>query len=150
MNKQLPFYIALVMQAITCLFIMWFAWLYFIPITVIVPNVQPYKVPVKQVHIGQQIVYIVDACKYKDASAVVARAFVEDSNDTVYPSISEINRLRIGCNRSNVSAIVPPILLPGKYHLQLDVTYRVNFLREETYHFETESFEVLPMEGGDK
>lgn len=148
MKKLLPFYIALVMQVVTCLFIMWFAYLYFVPIRVITPNTQPYSVITKKVQIGDQLTYVVDACKFKDAPAVVSRSFVEAGKKTIYPAISEVNRLKIGCNKSNVSITVPPILLPGRYYLQLDVTYRVNFLREENYHFETEEFEILPMEGG--
>lgn len=144
-KPMLPFYIALFFQFVTSIFVLWFAYLYFIPVRVIVPNEQPYKVKTKQVRIGEQLVYVVDACKYKDVAATVARAFVEDSRQSIYPAISEVSRLKTGCGKTDVFMTVPPSVLPGKYYLQLDITYQVNFLREENYHFETETFEILPM-----
>lgn len=136
MNKLA--YVALLLTA-TILF----AWIFiqYWPITVIVPNTQPYKVLTKKVKVGEQLIYLVDACKKIAVPSVVSRSFVDG---VTYPSITSINNVSVGCGRTKVSILVPNFIVPGVYHVVLNIQYKINPLRTDTYHFKTETFEVLP------
>lgn len=109
------------------------------PITVITPLTQPYKVITKKVKVGEQLIYVVDACKNINASSVVSRAFVDGIR---YPAITTINNVPTGCQKTNVSILVPNFVAPGVYHLELNVQYKINAFRVDTYQFNTENFEV--------
>lgn len=118
-------------------------WLLLSPVNVIKPNVQPYKVLTKEVQVGKQLVYVVDACKYIDTTAKVTRIFVDAKEGTEYPPITESNNISTGCNVSGVSLPIPPFLLPDReYYMKLDINYKINALRDQPYHFRTETFMV--------
>lgn len=110
------------------------------PITIIRANQQPYKVLTKKVKIGSQLVYVVDACKYVKATAAVSRAYVDGLR---YPSIESLDNIVVGCKKTNVSVLIPNYIVPGTYHLELNVRYRINALRTDSYQFLTEDFEVV-------
>lgn len=112
----------------------------FWPVTAIVPNTQPYKILTKKVKVGGQLVYVVDACKKIKASSVVSRAFVDGIR---YPAITSFNNVPVGCTKTKVSILVPNFITPGVYHLELNVQYKINNLRVDTYQFTTEEFEVV-------
>lgn len=127
----------------TALLVLYFC-LKFWPITVIRPNVQPYKVVTEKVRVGSNFIYTVDACKFTDSPATVSRVFVDGIR---YPSVTSTNNVKKGCNKTNVSIQVPNYVEPGIYHLELNVVYKINALRNDTYKFSTEGFEVIPEEG---
>lgn len=111
------------------------------PVTVMKPNVQPYKVVTKQVRVGGQLVYIVDACKYLTTTGIVTRTFADGVR---YPSIITTGFVKPGCSSTKVSVLVPNYVVPGTYHLELSIQYQINPFRADTYQFTTDNFEVLP------
>lgn len=116
------------------------AWLAYVPVTVLTPQVQPYLVLTPSVKSGDTLVYQVNACKYREATGVITRSFVDDSG-TAYPLASVQGNVRKGCQKTNVPVIVP-VLHPGVWHVTLDVGYRVNPIRTEYYHLSTETFNI--------
>lgn len=110
----------------------------FMPVKVINPRTQPYKVITKTVKVGDTFVYQVDACKLHEAQGTVIRRFV-DVDNTSYPLPPQLGNIMKGCQVSNVPIITPP-LHPGTWYLALDVSYKVNAFRTENYHLVTEKF----------
>lgn len=109
--------------------------------TVIVPNTQPYKVLNKEVSSEETLKYVVDACKYREAPTQVIRKFV-DEQGVAYSLPPQESNVPVGCKKSTIPVIIPETLHKGKWYLSLDVAYKVNPLRTESYHFKTESFEI--------
>lgn len=112
----------------------------FWPVQVIKPNTIPYKVLTPIVKVGGDLVYQVDACKFIDSKATVYRSFVDGQR---YPALISFNNIRKGCGITNVKIPVPNFVIPGKYHLELDIEYRINALKSVTYHFRTEEFYII-------
>jgi hypothetical protein len=137
------YYLSVVLLSVVTIFSLAMLVMLFSPVTVIEPNRQPYKVTTKRVQVGKQLVYVVDACKYMNVSAVVGRAFVATPSGTIYPAVSDGSHVREGCGKSPVSMTVPAFLLPGRYYLHLDITYKINALKDVAYHFKTEEFEIV-------
>lgn len=110
------------------------------PVTVIKPNIQPYKVATKKVKVGGQLVYMVNACKYYATTGIVTRTFADGVR---YPALVSSGNVKPGCTNSKVSIIVPNYIVPGIYHLELSVQYQINPFRADTYQFYTENFTVV-------
>lgn len=110
------------------------------PVEIIRSNVKEYKVLTPVVTVGGNLIYQIDSCKLMDVQGTVYRSFVDDVR---YPTISSTGIVRPGCRKTNVEITVPNFVEPGKYHLELDVVYQVNFLRTQTYHFRTQDFKVI-------
>lgn len=114
-------------------------YLLFFPISVIEPQQQPYRVITKEVSVGKYFVYEVNACKNVDTTAMIQRQFV---GDVIYSLPDQNGNIQMGCSKSKVSIKVPDDIPPGRYHLELTVTYKLNVFSERTYHFTTEEFNV--------
>lgn len=110
------------------------------PVTVTRPNVQPYKVLTPKVRVGDQLVYVVDSCKYLKVTGIVSRSFVDGVR---YPSITSSGIVKPGCSKTKVAIQVPNYVVPGIYHVDLSVQYQINPFRTDTYNFYTENFEVI-------
>ena len=113
----------------------------FMPVTVVKANVQPYKVSTPIVKSGDNLIYIADVCKYREALSVVTRSFI-DEHGTVYPLPEQKSNIRTGCFKTPVTVAVLPGLHTGKWYLTLDVEYTINILRKETYHYRTDTFTI--------
>lgn len=113
----------------------------FVPVRVVEPQVQPYRVLTQEVSPGDTLIYEVDVCKFRNAPTQVVRRFV-DEEGLAYPLAAEASNIVPGCSKVRVPVIVPSVLHTGKWHLTLDVSYRVNPLRTESYHLVTERFNV--------
>lgn len=109
------------------------------PLEIIKPKTQPYKVLTPIVYQGEQLIYEIDACKFVEVTSNVSRRFV---NGVVINLPSVNNNVKKGCFKSPTGVIVPKEVPPGTWYLQLDIEYKVNFLRTATYHFTTEKFLV--------
>lgn len=120
------------------------AYLAFVPVKVIAPQTQPYKIITKTVKIGEPVIYQVDVCKYREAPATIIRRFVDEDN-TSYPLPTQLGNVTKGCQKSNIP-VITPVLHPGKWHLILDVSYKVNAFRTENYHLVTENFTITNKE----
>lgn len=112
------------------------------PFPITKANVQPYRVITKHVTVGDQLIYIVDICKYMDIESTVTRSFVDTQAGTIYPALVSLNKVKSGCNKTNVSITVPLFLPTSRYYVQLDVLYKINVFSEKIYHFKTEEFDV--------
>jgi hypothetical protein len=110
------------------------------PVTVLKPNTQPYKILTPKVKVGDQVIYLVDVCKYKNVQGTIERTFVDDVR---YPSITSIGNIKPGCTKTKVSVQVPNFVVPGIYHLELNASYKINPFRTDFYQLSTETFEVL-------
>lgn len=132
-----------ILISIVSIFSLVMLWLLFIPIKVIEPQVQPYKLATKSVKAGESFTYIVDACKYMDVPAKISLVFVDIESRTQYPPVIEDSSIVTGCNQTRISRIVPPFLLAGRtYSPRLDITYKINALRDVIYHFKIEDLHV--------
>lgn len=118
-----------------------FLYLMFWPVEIIKPNVQPYKIQTPIVHIGGQVIYVIDACKYRETTAQVSRRFV---NGVIFMLPPVTNNVPKGCFITPTSVTIPSEITPGTWYLQLDIEYKVNFLRTKSYHFKTDTFQVIP------
>lgn len=87
------------------------------------------------------VLYTIDYCKYIDAPAKISKMLV---NDIVFPGTQTESNLPLGCGTKQASYQLPDIDIKGKHHLVITLTYRINFLREETKTFETEPFTIIP------
>lgn len=112
----------------------------FFPINVLTTNRQPYKVLTPKIKVGGVLIYQVDACKHLAVPSTVTRTFTDGVS---YPAIIGSNNIKIGCSKTNIAVHVPSYIPIGQYHLELDVVYKINALRDVEYNFETESFNVI-------
>jgi len=136
---HLAIYATLIISTSLILFLGYqFLW----PVEVLKPIVQPYKVITKQVKQGGTLVYTVEACKLKNVSTLVVRRFVSERVVLYQPP--ESSNIRIGCLPVNIEVPVPKLASPGIWHLEIDVSYKVNPFRTKEYHLETEDFEIIP------
>ncbi len=132
-----------VTMGLVLLFILYLGFLAFIPVKVMEAQTQPYKIINKELNPGQTIVYEIDICKYKPLGATVSRQIVGDNNEALVSLTPVSTDVPMGCSKSlSATTRVPDGLPPGKYHIELTLTYRVNVLREEHYRVTTESFVV--------
>jgi|ERR1700719_4961032 len=127
---------------IICILSIALLFLLFGPITVVTPNVQPYKVFTPIVKRGGDLLYQVDACKYVSVESQVYRQFVQIPSKIEYPGTQEPNNIATGCRKTNVTIQVPMYIPKGIYYLNLSVFYQVNPLRQVDYNFVTEKFQV--------
>lgn len=119
------------------------AYLLYYPEEVIKPNVQPYKVLNEnhQIKRGEELIYMVDACKDREITGLIDRRFVDG---IIVSTPAQLGTVKKGCSQTPVSIQIPDKLALGVWHLELYLYYQVNPLRVEQYHFKTESFEVIP------
>jgi len=117
------------------------AYLLFVPPQINIANIQPYRILNPQVHAGEVVYYQANLCKFADVSATINRRLAGSYSYNLPDTISNI---KSGCRIINVGVVVPEHVLPGRYSLELDLQYKVNFLRTASYNYTTEQFEVLP------
>lgn len=140
-KNKVAFIISMTIIGVAALFLIIAGFLAFMPVQIIKANRQPYIVTTPALKAGDPITYIADVCKYKDVSSLVTRTFV-DENNVHYPIPQQQSNIPSGCHQNKV--IVPTLgnLHPGRWYMTLDVEYRVNILRSETYHFTTDTFVI--------
>lgn len=96
----------------------------------------------RQVYAGQILEYEVSYCRHTHAVAESSRTLVGPILITLTKTES---RTDVGCQRTVVSnTIIPSYALPGKYHLQINVSYKVNPFQTIDKQIRTEDFEILP------
>jgi hypothetical protein len=138
---KLPFIISMTIIGVAVVFLIIAGYLSFMPVNVVKANTQPYKVITPVVKAGDPIIYVADVCKYKEVSSLVSRTFI-DENNVHYPLPNMLSTIPVGCTGNKVVVPTLPTFHSGKWHLSLDVEYRVNILRSQTYHFYTETFVI--------
>lgn len=138
---KIPYVISATIIAVALMFLFIGLFLALKPVDIIKPNTQPYRVLTPVVKAGEPMVYEVDACKNKDLPSMVSRRFVDEAG-VRYPLPTIESNVILGCNKSGVPVATYPTMKPGKWYLALDVTYQVNLLRSQSYHFTTDTFEI--------
>lgn len=117
------------------------SYLAFVPVRVITPNIQPYKAITKEIEAGDMFIYEVDACKHIAKPSIATRRFV-DEKGTRYPQPPESSNILPGCQVIRIPVATPSTLKPGVWYLDLEISYQINPLRTENYHFTTEKFTI--------
>ncbi len=141
MKSKIPYVISMTVLAVAAIFLFIGGYLAFTPVKVIEAQRQPYKILTPTIKAGGTVVYEVDACKFKDIQSMVIRRFV-DEKGLRYPLAPEQNNVKPGCGKTQIPLIVPETLHPGVWHITLDVSYRVNLFRDESYHLVTDNFTI--------
>jgi len=101
---------------------------------------QPAKVLTPVVKAGGKVQFEVEYCKNRDYACTVNRILQNDLRYYYTPMKSNIGK---GCGKVVFSLDIPEYVPVGKYTIQTNNEYDVNFLRKQTYTYETEMFEVI-------
>lgn len=92
--------------------------------------------------LGETVGYQLDFCKFTDAPVHVARNLVD--GQLIQLSTDKSQGLPLGCHSTLVTtSVVPMTVNPGRYYLDISVTYDVNLLRSITVHYHTNYFSVV-------
>ena len=142
MDKKELQYIAVVisMSFVVIIFLIFmFWWVY--PYKTVEVKSQPYIVEQSPVKQGENLIYVVDYCKYTKVVPIVHKQFI----DGIIYSVPESNvNLPIGCQKIRVSVRVPENLPPdANYRLKVHTAFQVNPIRIITNEYETEEFSVI-------
>jgi len=97
----------------------------------------PLEAEVKQ---GTDLEYILDYCKYTDLIPSVTRRFVDG---IIYAVPSSGVGLKKGCGKVVLSIPVPKTLPAGVYHLETNLSYQVNPIRNIKLEYSTGLFTVV-------
>lgn len=143
MNSTIFHKIATGTLIVATLLVFYVSYLLFWPVKILVYANHPFTVlnDNKTVKAGDILIYEVDYCKYKNVSAMIDKQFI---NDVILETPDLEGNLTVGCfQKTSMTTLVPIIAPPGKYHLNIIATYRVNSLRTEVITHETEEFTVI-------
>lgn len=111
-------------------------------------SVYPYKtievsnvnLVTKHVKRGGHLQYSLNWCKHTEKEAILSRKFEDGLIYHVATTISNVDK---GCVEDRViSVYVPRALPPGKYALNVILTYQVNPIRKESVQYRTPEFLV--------
>lgn len=101
---------------------------------------QPMHVMNKQIKAGNDVVYVIEYCKYTDAPASVARYI--DGNVRYYLNEMQAHVAK-GCGKSTATVKIPSEVEPGTYRLLVRNIYHVNPIRDISKDFISETFTVI-------
>lgn len=91
------------------------------------------------VKVGEEVVYEVDFCKYKDIPGVLSRQLV----DTAVVSMPDMGiTLRKGCGKIQASLPTPKFLTTGTYNINFVARYKINAIRTITVTYKSEDFKM--------
>ncbi len=139
LSTGLPLNVGLLLMAAIFAYSLYSA---FWPFRTLEPRVQPYRILTSVVRGGQPLIYEADYCKRTNAPAVVTRTLYGDTGTFIsLPTIA--TNLPPGCHVvQSATTVVPATAPPGRYTLELTLTYHVNALRDITVKVRTEKFTV--------
>ena len=144
-KQMIYYYISMVILVSAIAVVVVAGFLALMPVEVIKPNVQPYKVITKEVKQGGTLIYEVDSCKFKSVPTRIIKQFI-DKNNTRYPQPTENSNVVVGCGKTRTTLAVPFNMPEGEWYLDLEVAYKVNPLRTEYYNFKTDKFVIIESE----
>ena len=125
---------------LSLLFIGYFSYLAFFPFNVIKYDTTTLPVINKEVSQGENLYYVLGYCKYMNIIPDVKKSFVNDLLYNLPPS----NPITfVGCRNQTNFINIPAELPLGKYRMNIDVTYKINFLQSRHYQLQTEEFTVV-------
>lgn len=99
------------------------------------------------------VVLKVDYCKKIAVKGEVRVSFVGISRETFLPTAED--KMPANCNNGHDEPIEIPILIPkdlpvGHYHIHFNVVYQVNPLKEVVEEFDSQEFELVGSDDGNK
>lgn len=105
-------------------------------------TIQNNPVPVRPKEISPEATVIVSPkiCKTKKAEADVKRTLVSDTLLIQLPGYTNV--LPKGCTSPELAVIIPGNVPDGTYHLEYQITYKVNPIKTEVDHWHTQNFTV--------
>ena len=103
---------------------------------------QPYRILTPVVAQGDRVSYEVEYCTKKSQSFVVKRQLLNTTTGELWDVPDRLNFLSTGCLKEVHDFITPLRADSGTYKMIAEVTLKINPIRAETYHFETEKFEI--------
>lgn len=117
-------------------------WLSF-PYKVLVIHNQPTPVDVEVAQKGDRINTKVDYCKQNDTSGRVEKYLVTDGIEYRLPIEFDLTPRACGVVDMPISLPTSSTIVPGVYHVRVDVIYKVNPVRTITEEFTTEKFSII-------
>ena len=139
--KQRIFYISLYIGLlISFLFVLYMAFLLIYPFNIMEVKQQPLPVISKQIKQGDNLVYVLDYCKYMSLPSEISPQLVDG---IIFAFPTDISYVDKGCNVVFGSVPIPVSVPKGKYYMRFIVTYKVQGVREINYMYKTEEFEVI-------
>ena len=107
----------------------------------VIDVVQPMPTAKQEYRAGETVVFEIDYCKYRGTATSASKVLV---NDTIYSYSTTGVSLAKGCNTFlSESTVIPQSAHPGKYHIEITVTYRVNPFQVQTHTFKTTEFDII-------
>ena len=88
---------------------------------------------------NKSLVLSYDYCKNADNKGLVTRFF---KDEILYYMSNIYSNAPAGCNHANQIIDLPENLPPDVYSFNFEITYKVSPIKEKTYRFETNKFEV--------
>lgn len=137
MRNRIFFHLALFVEFLALLIILAVGYVNLWPVEIISNVKQPYKVITPEVKQGEDMIYIADHCKLKEAGASIQRSLTDG---IVIPLPEKPSNLPIGCHRVPIHVFISTKVPPGKYYMTIDIEYKINSFRSVFYHLKTEQF----------
>jgi len=115
-----------------------FGYWYFWPMKVI--DVSAVEVSKSIYAPGDQVIYTITYCKYKDIIGIAYRSLV-NSTRTTYTEVS--GNMTTGCHKINIADLhIPEYTDDGTYHLEATIIYKLNPVREFQISWKSQEFQV--------
>lgn len=137
------FYRSINVVILSCIFLMVvFAYWLLYPYQTITANQQPFRIlnEEKILKAGDILIYEDDLCNHMDGEVVINMVLVNDILVSFSPRTVLVEE---GCRKyQNRSIELPDHLPDGKYHLEINLSMKVNPIRSETVKLKTEDFIV--------
>lgn len=107
---------------------------------------QPHHVLTPVVQQGTTLAYEVEYCSKFPVSFVVHRQLLNLDTGDLWMIPDRLNTIGQNCLHEKHEVLTPLRADLGKYKLIAEIQIQINPLREKTYHFESETFEIVPPE----
>ena len=89
---------------------------------------------------GDTVEYTFNYCKYMDLPSTGSYTLV---NNIMVPYSKVQSNSGVGCYSKKASIILPVFLDGGEYYFIITHTYKVNHFREETFVYQTQTFNIV-------
>jgi len=97
-----------------------------------------------QYYQGDELVFTDDRCKYLGVPVDVN---ITLTDGILYQYATRYRNSPVGCSKVISEPLtIPSYAIPGKYHVEIILTFHINSIRRESFTIKTNEFEVLPLE----
>lgn len=136
--KKLTYHFSIGTILATLVTMFYFAYLLFWPIKVLEVR-GDVKILNPNIKIGEEVLYEVDLCKYRDVPGTLSRQLV-DTAVVLMPDTGIT--LGKGCRKVQASLPTPKFLTTNTYHINFVAKYKINALRTVTVTYRSEDFKM--------